>query len=389
MSESAIVVGAGIFGVSIANQLAGHGWRVTLVDQDEPGNQRATSSSLSRVIRFGHGADTWYTRLAWRARTLWRQLEEETHTSLLVEGGLVWFVSEHQDSDLAEHSETALRAEGIPVERLKPVEVAALYPSLDAGDLAFGVLEPAAGALHARKAVRVLAELAAAKGARTVRGEARPAGDPRGSAVALDGEVLHADRVVWACGPWLPKLFPGVVGLRVARCEYYYYRAPGGWTMPPLPIWYDFHGPFYGVFDLDGHGLKIAPDDAEADRDFDPQHGGRELDDRNEVGARAYLARRFPALAGLERAGGRVCQYELTPDNEFIIAPLPATASAWVIGGGSGHGFKHGPALGEYVERLLTGDEQPLERHSLRQRQNPTAGGPRSATADFPAADRP
>src|SRR6266540_453118 len=135
MSENAIVVGAGIFGVSIANQLAGDGWQVTLVDQDEPGNERATSSSLSRVIRFGHGADTWYTRLAWRARTLWKQLEEETGTSLLVEAGMVWFVQEHEDGGgLADHSEAALRAEGIPVERLAPAEVAALYPSLDAGD---------------------------------------------------------------------------------------------------------------------------------------------------------------------------------------------------------------------------------------------------------------
>src|SRR6266540_4042540 len=350
MSENAIVVGAGIFGVSIANQLAGDGWQVTLVDQDEPGNERATSSSLSRVIRFGHGADTWYTRLAWRARTLWKQLEEETGTSLLVEAGMVWFVQEHEDGGgLADHSEAALRAEGIPVERLAPAEVAALYPSLDAGDLTYGLLEPAAGALHARTAVKVLAGLAVAKGARPVRGEARPAGDLRGSAVAVDGETLHADRVVWACGPWLPRLFPG----------------------------------------LDGRGIKIAPDDAEADRDFDPQHGSRELDNHNEASSRAYLARRFPALAGLKQAGGRVCQYELTPDNEFIIAPLPGTPNAWVIGGGSGHGFKHGPALGEYVERLLTGAEQPLERHSLRKRHSPGADGPRSATADFPVTGQP
>jgi len=390
MSENAIVVGAGIFGVSIANQLAGDGWQVTLVDQDEPGNERATSSSLSRVIRFGHGADTWYTRLAWRARTLWKQLEEETGTSLLVEAGMVWFVQEHEDGGgLADHSEATLRAEGIPVERLAPTEVAALYPSLDAGDLTYGVLEPAAGALHARTAVKVLAGLAVAKGARPVRGEARPAGDPRGSAVAVDGQTLHADRVVWACGPWLPRLFPGLVGLRVARCEYYYYQAPPGWTMPPLPIWYDFQGPSYGIFDLDGGGLKIAPDDAETDRDFDPQHGSRELDNHNEASSRAYLARRFPALAGLKQAGGRVCQYELTPDNEFIIAPLPGTPNAWVIGGGSGHGFKHGPALGEYVERLLTGAEQPLERHSLRKRQSPGADLPRSATADFPVTGQP
>src|SRR6266511_3616384 len=142
-----------------------------------------------------------------------------------------------------------------------------------------------------------------------------------------------------------------------------------------LPIWYDFQGPFYGIFDLDGRGLKIVLDDAEADRDFDPQHGSRELDNHNEASSRAYLARRFPVFAGLKQAGGRVCQYELTLDNEFIIALLSGTLNAWVICGGCGHGFKHGFALGEYVVRLLTVAEQPLERHSLRKRHSLGADG--------------
>ena len=387
-SESAIVVGAGIFGASTAHQLAADGWQVTLIDQDEPGNERATSSSRSRVMRYGHGHDAWYTRLAWRARTLWKQLEEETGTPLLVESGMVWFSQgAPADEAFVAGTEATLRAEGIPVERLTPGEVAALFPDggADTGDLAFGVLEPAAGALHARTAVRLLADLAVRKGARLLRGEARPAGDPRGSAVDLDGQILRADRVVWACGPWLPKLFPGQVEVRVGRIEYWYYRAPAasGWTMPPLPIWYDFASNYYGVFALDDHGLKIAPDDAGAD--FDPQHGSRELDHAGEPEARAYLARRFPGLAaGLTPSGGRVCQYEQTLDHEFILAPLPGVPGAWVLGGGSGHGFKHGPALGEYVARLLSGAEEPLPRFGLETPRTPIELAASSAgTTDF------
>ncbi len=384
---SAIVVGAGIFGVSTAHQLAADGWQVTLIDQDEPGDPRATSSSRSRVIRYGHGGDAWYTRLAWRARTLWKQLEEETRTPLLVESGMVWFSQgAPTDEAFVAGTEAVLRAEGIPVERLTPDQVAALFPDsgCNTDDLAFGVLEPAAGALHAHTAVTLLAELAVAKGARWRRGEARPAGDPRGSAVALDGEVLHADRVVWACGPWLPQLFPRLVEVRVGRIEYWYYQAPPGWAMPPLPIWYDFGSNYYGIFALDEHGLKIAPDDAGAD--FDPQHGSRELDHNGEPEARAYLARRFPALAraGLTLSGGRVCQYELTPDHEFILAPLPGVPGAWVLGGGSGHGFKHGPALGEYVVRLLSGTEEPLQRFGLTTPRTPIEVASASAgTTDF------
>jgi len=385
-SGSAIVVGAGIFGASTAHQLAADGWQVTLVDQDEPGNERATSSSRSRAIRYGHGHDAWYTRLAWRARTLWKQLEEETGTPLLVESGMVWF-SQGAPADAAfvAGTEAALRAEGIPVERLTPGQVADLFPGgIDTSDLAFGVLEPAAGALHARTAVKLLADLAVRKGARLLRGEARPAGDPRGSAVAVNGEVLRADRVVWACGPWLPTLFPGLVEVRVGRIEYWYYQAPSGWTMPPLPIWYDFASNYYGIFALDHHGLKIAPDDAGAD--FDPQHGSRELDHAGEPEARAYLARRFPGLAtaGLTQSGGRVCQYEQTLDHEFILAPLPRVPGAWVLGGGSGHGFKHGPALGEYVARLLSGAEQPLPRFGLETPRTPIELAASSAgTTDF------
>ena len=380
MPGSAIIVGAGIFGVSTAHQLASDGWQVTLIEQDEPGNERATSSGWSRVIRFGHGDDTWYTRLAWRARTLWKQLEEETGTPLLAEAGVLWLA--HQDGGWVDASAATLRSEGIPVERLTPDEAAANFPSFRTDGLAFGALEPAAGALHARRAVKLLAELAVAKGARLVRGRARPAGSPPGSLVEVDGATLAADRVVWACGPWLARLFPSLLDLRVAKREYYYYDAPG-WTMPPLPVWYDFDEVLYGIPDLDGHGLKVAPDDPEAE--FDPETGSRQPDYAKEPRARAYLRERFPALAEAPLVGGRVCQYELTPDNQFIVAPLPDAPGAWILGGGSGHGFKHGPALAEYVGRLLAGEEPPDPRLGLGQRQL-AATVLRSTSADF--ADR-
>jgi glycine/D-amino acid oxidase-like deaminating enzyme len=45
----------------------------------------------------------------------------------------------------------------------------------------------------------------------------------------------------------------------------------------------------------------------------------------------------------------RVCQYENTSNGDFLIDRHPAFDNVWLVGGGSGHGFKHGPALGEYV----------------------------------------
>ncbi|HEX2291665.1 MAG TPA: FAD-dependent oxidoreductase, partial [Gaiellaceae bacterium] len=116
MSESAVVVGAGIFGASLAHRLARDGWDVTLLERHEPGHDRAASGDQSRLIRYSHGADVWYARSARRARELWRELEAETGRELLVECGVAWF-GRGEDGWEAE-SERVLRREGVPVERL-------------------------------------------------------------------------------------------------------------------------------------------------------------------------------------------------------------------------------------------------------------------------------
>jgi sarcosine oxidase len=50
-----------------------------------------------------------------------------------------------------------------------------------------------------------------------------------------------------------------------------------------------------------------------------------------------------------------VCQYESTSSGDFLLDRHPAMSNVWLVGGGSGHGFKHGPAVGEYVTRLMGG----------------------------------
>jgi glycine/D-amino acid oxidase-like deaminating enzyme len=52
----------------------------------------------------------------------------------------------------------------------------------------------------------------------------------------------------------------------------------------------------------------------------------------------------------------RVCQYEQTPDSHFIVDRHPQMNNLWLLGGGSGHGFKHGPALGEMMAELILND---------------------------------
>ncbi|MEX2196638.1 MAG: FAD-dependent oxidoreductase [Thermoleophilaceae bacterium] len=350
--SSAIVVGAGVFGASLARELADGGWDVTLVDPRRPGHPESGSGGESRLIRCSHGADRRHARSARRARELWRELEREAGVELLVEAGVCWFARREGGWESA--SEHTLRDEGIPVEHLDPADAARLFPSFSGDDLAFCLLEPEAGILRAARAVEALAAGAVDRGARLVAAGAHP----EGGVVALDdGRRLEADRVVWACGAWLAWLFPELVELRVTRQDIAFFAAGPEWRTPGVPGWVDYDGSFYGLGDLDGAGMKAAPD-AEGPP-FDPERDPREPSRATEARAREYLRLRFPALGDAPLAGLKACHYEITPDTRFLLAPHPAHPHVWLLGGGSGHGFKHGPALAERAAAALRGDEPP------------------------------
>jgi len=353
-----IVCGAGVFGAATARQLAIDGWDVTLVEPVAAGHVRAGSGDESRLIRCSHGVDAWHARSARRALELWREIDP----GLVVEAGVAWF-AQRADGWEAE-SEATLRELGIPCERVDP---ATLFPSVRTDDLAFTLFEPEAGILRAREATQTLAVQAVAAGARVVNAAARP----DGARVVAGDEVLEADRVVWACGAWLPALFGGLLSLRITQQDVLFFGAGAEWATPDVPGWVDYDGSFYGLGDLDGRGVKVAPDvegppiDVEsADRFVVPEHLAL---------ARAYLPQRFPALEHAPLVGSRVCQYEITPDTRFVIAPHPEHPSVWLMGGGSGHGFKHGPALGERMSAWLSGADAPEPRFALGERSSDTA----------------
>jgi sarcosine oxidase len=344
-----VIVGAGTFGASLAWRLARAGERVTLVDQFEPGDRRATSGGETRLIRSSHGADPEYTAMARRARTLWLELEAESGEELMLERGVAWFAHTEDGWDAA--SERTLAAQGIPVERLELGEAAKLYPSFRGDDLAFVLLEPEAGALRAQRAVRALARQAQAHGARLLRGRARPEGP---AAVLEDGTRLEGDAVVWACGGWLAGLFGDLVALKVTRQELLF--VDGGRAWRGVPGWVDYDRAMYGTGDLDGLGVKAALDiDGPA---LDPD---APLEDTptTEPHVRAYMRDRFPALEHAPLNEARACRYELSPDSHFVAGRHPEHPGVWLLGGGSGHGFKHGPAMAELIAAALEGAPLP------------------------------
>jgi len=357
VSGSAVVVGAGVFGASTGRELARRGWDVRVVEQYTPGNLRSASGGDTRLLRFSHGDAEWYTLLARRALELWRELEAESGVRLFEPVGIAWF--ETGDDDFTQRSELTLRRLGIACERLTPEESKRLFPSLGVDDLRSTLYEPDAGILYARLATRTLANAV-----RLETGRVLPAAAP------------DADIVVWACGSWLPKLFPDLVEQRISRRDIFFAGVDGNWA--GRPGFCDYAGPYYGHGELDGHGLEVAWDGPGAE--IDPDALERLPDPESAQRAREYLGRRFPALADAPLIGSRVCQYDLTIDTHFLFDRHPERADWWLLGGSSGHGFKHGPALAEYVVDCIEGRRDPEPFHALGPREG--HAGLRTATVE-------
>jgi sarcosine oxidase len=374
-APTAVVVGAGIIGTSVAHSLVQRGWSVTVVEQYAPGHVRASSHDSSRVLRLSYGGgrdiDVWYTRQAWRARQLWQEIGAEEGFELFHNVGVVWFARGTAEFEL--RSARSLDALGFPVERLDPRAALEFFPDARCDDLEFVLHEPQSGVVRARPAVLTLMRRALRRGAQLRIAVAEPDDDGR---AIVDGKILAADRTVWACGPWLGRWFGHLVEIEVIRQNVFYYGVEPQWRTPDLPVWVD--GGAYGVGDLDDSGFKVGGALGEAPV-MDPDLAERPPDPKAESAARWALSYRFPTLAGAPLVSRHVCQYELTADQHFVIAPIPGSDGGWLAGGG-GHAFKFGPAYGEYVADLIEDRAQPVPEFGLGHRekfhgeQKPTPG---------------
>jgi glycine/D-amino acid oxidase-like deaminating enzyme len=367
MSPDVLVVGAGAFGGWTALELVGRGARVTLVDAWGPGHVRSSSGGETRVIRASYGSRDRYSRLASRAFERWRRAEADWRLGVFRQTGGLWMFGE--DDRFGRASAAALEAEGLPFEWLTPAEAARRFPQIAMTGLSSVMFEPEAGYLLARRSCElVLERFLALGGVYRQRAVASPAvlETAPGGRVRVrmsDASAVEADAAVFACGPWLGALFPDVVGGAVTptRQESYCFGTPPGdprFTDEQLPVWLELRDRLiYGVPGNAYRGFKIADDSSGPA--FDPTSGSRELDRTGIARARARLAERFPDLRDAPFVGGEVCQYEATPDSDFIIAAHPAAANAWIAGGGSGHGFKMGPVVGEIVAEAVLGHTAP------------------------------
>jgi sarcosine oxidase len=310
---------------------------------------------------------------------LWRELFDrlgyETHQAsgsksdpLFHPTGVLWLA--HETDKYCEATLDLLKRVGAKFERLERDELLRRYPQLELGPVTWGILEFEAGALMARRAVRSLCTRAREEGVAYLEEAVVP---PRAhgrldSLTTSFASKISAAKFVFACGPWLPKLFPSLLADRfhITRQEVFFFGVPAGddrFSPTRMPIWIDFNDLVYAIPNVDGRGFKIAID--AHGPSFDPDRGERIVSAQGLIDVRNYVHRRVPALADAPVAETRVCQYENTANGDFLIDVHPEIENLWLVGGGSGHGFKHGPAVGDYVTQLISGNIKPEPRFSL------------------------
>lgn len=367
MTYDVAVIGAGVFGVWTAYQLKRAGATVLLLDAYGPGNSRASSGGESRIMRLGYGPDEIYTRSAQRSLQQWQEFFAgvESPAPLFHQTGVLWLARERDE--YCEASLKTLRVVGARCQRLDHAELTSRFSQLNFDGVAWGILEPDAGVLMARRAVQAVAMKARAMGVDYLE-EAIVAPVIDENVRTTPGREIAAKQFVFACGPWLPKLFPDLLGqlIHVTRQEVFFLGVPPAndlFKPPQLPTWVDFNDLVYGMPDLDGRGVKLAID-AHGPQ-FDPDHGERMVSSESTDAIREYLARRLPLLVDAPVLETRVCQYENTSNGDFLIDRHPDLTNVWLVGGGSGHGFKHGPAVGEYVTAMISGNGKVEPRFSL------------------------
>jgi len=369
-----VISGAGVFGAWTAHYLRRSGATVALLDAYGPGNSRSSSGGETRVIRMGYGPDELYTGWSARSLPIWKELAQSTHQELFQKTGVLW-LSNDSDPYTRQLLEVLVRT-GNTCQKLSGEEIRQRYPQLSFEDVTWGVLEPESGLLMARRAVQAVVKDAIENGVDFTLASVLPprSGSQKLDAIETSTGPFSAGTFIFVCGPWLPKLFPQLLADRISptRQDVFFLGPPPGnddFRPPKLPVWLHHTHPLrpYALPDIESRGFKIAFD--RHGPDFDPDAGSRVIGDESISELRQYVRQHIPGLADAPIVETRVCQYENTSNGDFLIDQHPHWKNVWLVGGGSGHGFKHGPAVGEYVSARILNNAAAEPRFSLATKQ--------------------
>lgn len=359
-----VVVGAGIMGLSTARELRERGHDVALVDAFGPGNPRATSSDENRVIRCGYGGADLYSKWAKRSLAMWASWQLRWDEQVLYACGVLWLVMSDEAYGMSIVAD--LTRNRVPFDVLDARALKRRYPQIDPRGVKWSILETGSGTLLARKSCLAIAREFELSGGRVVRAEVRPGGavGRRLKNVVSGSSTISGRAFVFACGPWLPRLFPALLKRKIAvtRKDVFYFGTPPGderFDVSRLPVWLELGTKCYGIPSVDGRGFKATAD--LPGRAVDPSTMSRTPSAAILKVTRACLKRRFPGMAAAPVVESRVCQYEATKDDQMIFDRHPDFENVWIVGGGSGHCFKHGPVIGELVADVVAGPPSAVD----------------------------
>jgi len=357
------IVGAGIFGLSSALALQRRGHRVTVFDRQAPPAQDAASTDRTKALRFEYGsACPLYVPLVEEARTLYRALDP----SLYVETGVLALAAAWDESRHEWESHNYLVEHGWPVELWEPPHARERFPQFSYDGITAVTWNPQGGYVRAAEAVRATLKAFREAGGVVVAPMRVLAVEESAEAaeIALQGgESFEFDRVLVCAGAWFRAL--GLARddfVRPTRQAVTYYRPPSEFAErfapPAFPVWmHDLTDSGWYGMPLEDGLLKVArhrpgePADPDAPRNVPPEE--REA-------SRAFVARALPAIRGNWYAEDRGCLYAMTDDGNFVIDGVPGRNRTYVAGGGSGHGFKLGPAVGRLAADMLEQGVPPV-----------------------------
>ncbi len=362
-SPDVVVVGAGTFGVWTAWHLNQMGANVTLLDAYGPGNSRASSGGETRLIQMDSDNQV-YVKSAKLAYDWWKKMEVDSGETLVLPTGRLTMSQDEKLRAYAENRKENLLSHGISnTEVLSPDEIKYRWPQINSEDLVVAMYNdggPSGSTLMARKGCETVADQFVKNGGTLRIAKGSPILEKgKVTGVRIEGDqTLKAAHYVFACGPWLTKIFPDLLlpRLKVERRDVLFVGTPSGdnrFSYPNLPEWSVYGSGFYGFPDIDSRGLKVAP--YPDYNTFDPDTDERLVNYYQVKRTHDFVKHRFPALGDQPIIESRVCQVTNSIDSNFIVDQLPANDNTWIVGAGSGHGFKHGPSIGEYAAKRIIG----------------------------------
>ncbi len=375
-THNTLIIGGGIFGITAALELRRRGQSVRLFDQGPIPYPAAASTDYSKMIRADYGADEFYTALMLQALEGWDRWNRDWPRPLYHQTGFLLLThAAFMPGGLEQESLRLLRHKGVPIERLAPDALHTRYPQWAHEHYADGYYNPRGGWAESGAVVAQLAQMARAAGVSLHEGEGFRDFFERGGRIegitTTKGRAYQADCTIVAAGAWTPLILPEmqdkmrytghpVFLLRPADPTPYRGEVFPGWSSDISRTgWYGFPATAEGLVKIANHGPGF-PADPLADN---------QVPDSFLPAFREFVQAHLPGLRDAPLAHTRLCLYCDTWDGDFYLCSHPDRPGLVIAAGGSGHGFKFAPMLGEIIADVAEGKENPwAHRFSWREK---------------------